>query len=122
LLTAFEKDATSTTTDTASTKGIGDTARYSSVLDDSIAQRIADFYSQDKMGKKEAKSTVESITQEVGKYVDRLIQAGKVRIIADAKESPDGVQGWTSDNGTITLVADQIAKGEAQAVMPVSSL
>jgi|GEM_PF-6008651 len=59
----------------------------------------------------------ELVTGDLGKYIERLIEDGKVRIVAKADNAPDGVQGWTSDEGTITLVADEIARGEAQAVL-----
>jgi len=117
------KGATSTTTDTAGSKGAGDTARYSSTLDDRITQRISDFYSKDKQA--QSKGTIASVTRElhegeVGQFTKALMDNGKLRLIETATHAdnvPDGVQGWTSDDGTITLVADTIQRGEAQSVL-----
>jgi len=121
LLTAYEKrGATDTTTDTAGFRETGDTARRSSTSDSIVAQKIADFYNKDDKAK--GKHTITTLKTELqsgdlGKYMSKLIEGGRVRLVSKADNSPDGVQGWTSDNGTITLVADQIRQGEAQAVL-----
>jgi len=121
LLTAYEKrdarSTTDTTMDTASSKGVGDTARHSSASSNIVAQKIAQFYN--KRPQNNAHAVLQELgTGEHGKFVQRLIDIGKLRVVATKDSTaPAGVQGWTADNGTITLVTDEIAAGQAQAVL-----
>lgn len=54
----------------------------------------------------------------LGGFVNRLIETGRVKIVDAAPAgTPAGVQGWTTPDGTISLVAPALAGGQAMPVL-----
>ncbi|GLQ09259.1 hypothetical protein GCM10007913_11910 [Devosia yakushimensis] len=53
-----------------------------------------------------------------GSLIDGLEQAGRLLIVEAVEvDAEPGVQGWTDPDGTITLIADHIAEGDAGSVL-----